>query len=166
LIEITTVRDSGEIGTVASLAKEIWYEYYVPVIGRAQVDYMVPRFQSAAAIREQIAGGLEYYLIAAENAPAGYIAIQRQPTEQALFISKLYIRKSVRGRGLARCALSFLVSLCRRESLKLIWLTVNKRNPAIETYKRLGFRHVADVVTDIGDGFVMDDYRMEKLVED
>ena len=166
MIEISRVCDSGEIETVASLAKEIWYEYYVPIIGRAQVDYMVPKFQSAAAISEQIANGLEYYLIALEGTPAGYFAIQRQPTKQDLFISKLYIRKSERGRGLARYALSFANAICKRESVKLIWLTVNKRNPAVESYERLGFKIVADIVADIGSGFVMDDYRMEKVVDD
>jgi hypothetical protein len=41
---------------------------------------------------------------------------------------------------------------------------VNKYNFAIDVYKRLGFVTVADEVNDIGNGFVMDDYVMEKAV--
>ena len=57
LIEIKVVRDSDEIATVARLAREIWHEYYAPIIGQAQVDYMVPKFQSESAIAEQIGDG-------------------------------------------------------------------------------------------------------------
>jgi hypothetical protein len=35
---------------------------------------------------------------------------------------------------------------------------------AINAYKRWGFRITDEVVADIGEGFVMDDYRMEKLL--
>src|SRR5215510_7020840 len=93
LIEIKPVRDSGEIETVARLAHEIWTEHYVPIIGLAQVEYMVPKFQSVAAVTAQIADGLEYFLISLEGTPAGYFAIQRQPEKHSLFLSKLYVRK-------------------------------------------------------------------------
>ena len=164
LIEIKPVRDSAEIEIVARLAHEIWNEHYVPIIGLAQVQYMVPKFQSAAAVSAQIAGKLEYFLIRREGAPAGYFAFERQPDKRSLFLSKLYVRKDMRGHGLARHALSYVDSVCRDASLTTIWLTVNKRNPAVGTYERLGFRNVAAVVADIGGGFVMDDYRMEKAV--
>jgi ribosomal protein S18 acetylase RimI-like enzyme len=161
---ITPVRDSAEIETVARLAHEIWNEHYVPIIGLAQVQYMVPKFQSAAAVAAQIADGLEYFLIGRAGAPVGYFAFERQPATRSLFLSKLYVRKDMRGHGLARQALSHLDSVCRSASLTTIWLTVNKRNPAIGTYERLGFKTVAAVVADIGGGFVMDDYRMERTV--
>ena len=164
MIAITAVREGAEIETVARLAQEIWHEYYVPIIGLAQVQYMVPKFQSAAAIAAQIADGLEYFLIGLEGAAAGYFAIQRQPEKQSLFLSKLYVRKDMRGRGLARQALRHIDAVCRGASLTTIWLTVNKHNPAVGTYERLGFETVAAVVADIGGGFVMDDYRMEKKV--
>jgi hypothetical protein len=45
-------------------------------------------------------------------------------------------------------------------------LRVNKRNAAaIRSYLRSGFVFQEDVVTDIGSGFVMDDYVMEKGIE-
>jgi GNAT superfamily N-acetyltransferase len=131
LIEITPVRDSAEIETVARLAYEIWSEHCVPIIGLAQVQYMVPKFQSAAAITAQIADGLEYFLIGLEGAAAGYFAIQRQPEKHSLFLSKLYVRKDMRGRGLARHALSYIDAVCKGASLTTIWLTVNKRNAAV-----------------------------------
>ena len=44
-----------------------------------------------------------------------------------------------------------------------MYLTVNKGNDlGIRAYKGTGFQIVEAVVTDIGEGFVMDDYVMEK----
>jgi hypothetical protein len=58
--------------------------------------------------------------------------------------------------------MEFIEGLARRRGLDSLWLTVNKGNPAVQAYQRLGFRITADLVVDIGGGFVMDDFRMEK----
>jgi ribosomal protein S18 acetylase RimI-like enzyme len=53
----------------------------------------------------------------------------------------------------------------REMRCKAVRLRVNKRNaPAIRSYLRAGFRFTEDIVSDIGSGFVMDDYVMEKAV--
>ena len=41
----------------------------------------------------------------------------------------------------------------------MIWLTVNKHNNGtIAVYKKFGMKIIRSQVTDIGNGFVMDDY--------
>ena len=51
-----------------------------------------------------------------------------------------------------------------QKSYKSIQLTVNKYNTnTISAYKKWGFEIIDSVVTDIGEGFVMDDYIMEWL---
>lgn len=46
-----------------------------------------------------------------------------------------------------------------------LWLTVNKDNAgAIAWYTRKGFKNAGAIVQDIGAGYVMDDYRMEKSI--
>lgn len=153
---------------VAALAHEIWYEYYVPLIGRAQVDYMVARFQSVAAMQAQIEQGYEYFLVQRQHetgkwSDIGYCAVQAQPG-RVMFLSKFYLHHAARGSGTGRRCMEFIEGLARRRELSLLWLTVNKGNPAVQAYQRLGFRIAADLVVDIGGGFVMDDYRMEKAL--
>jgi len=58
--------------------------------------------------------------------------------------------------------MEFIEGLARERALNLLWLTVNKGNPAVKSYQRLGFRIESAIVMDIGNGFVMDDFRMEK----
>lgn len=151
-----------EFAAIARIAAEIWYEYYVPIIGRAQVDYMVPRFQSSAAMLEQARGGHEYFSMQQDGALVGYLALQPQPEAGRLFISKLYLHRDARGRGTGRAAMEFIEGIARQRGLGLLWLTVNKENPSVQAYQRMGFEIAAAVVMDIGGGFVMDDFRMEK----
>lgn len=41
----------------------------------------------------------------------------------------------------------------------MVWLTVNKHNdPAIEVYRHWEMKIIRSEVTDIGNGYVMDDY--------
>ena len=50
---------------------------------------------------------------------------------------------------------------------KKIQLTVNKNNiNTIKAYEKWGFKTIDSVVTDIGYGFVMDDYIMEYSLEE
>jgi GNAT superfamily N-acetyltransferase len=168
-LRFTLVLTPQQLAEVERLAREIWFEYYVPLIGRAQVDYMLERFQSMPAMQGQIAEGYEYFLIERAKdtgAPGaiGYLAIRPDLSERALFLSKLYVLAAERGTGAGRWALTFVETVARSRGLQRVWLTVNKGNPARFVYERLGYARVADVVTDIGGGFVMDDYRMEKFL--
>jgi ribosomal protein S18 acetylase RimI-like enzyme len=89
----------------------------------------------------------------------GYSAVQ--PREKHLFLSKIYVRRDYRSKGIAR---SFLneIQKCRFDRIRL---TVNINNHgAIAMYKKVGFEIIDEVKVDIGGGFFMDDYVMEKII--
>lgn len=155
----------ADLAPLASLAREIWNEYYVSLIGQAQVDYMLEQFQSVSAMRRQLAEGYEYFVVREAGRLIGYMAVKPETEERRLFISKFYLHKASRGSGTGRLCMEFLEKLAHQRGLKRLWLTVNKENPSVKVYERLGFRIAADIVMDIGNGFVMDDYRMEKSLD-
>ena len=162
---LVRVCSDEHISEVARLAREIWQEHYVSIIGRKQVEYMLEKFQSEQAIREQLAGGYEYYIAAHDGRNEGYMAVMPNIREATLMMSKIYVRKSARGCGIGRKMLAFAEDLCRRRSIKAICLTVNKNNShSIQWYSRMGFVNTGPTIQDIGAGFVMDDYRMEKII--
>jgi ribosomal protein S18 acetylase RimI-like enzyme len=162
---MTIIEASTENHTdiIESLAREIWTEHFIPIIGRPQVDYMLARFQSKQAITEQIASGVLYFLMEEGRSFIGYIAVQ--PRGDELFLSKIYVRSSHRTRGYGRKAVQFVETLARERGLRKIMLTVNRNNTgAIRSYEKFGFKNIGSLVQDIGSGFVMDDYVMEKIV--
>ncbi len=161
LIEI--VSDENQIVIIEGLACEIWNEYFTAIIGKAQVDYMLEKFQSKKVITEQIENGFLYFLIKNNNDPVGYIGVI--PEDKQLFLSKLYITLAERGKGHGRKAIEFLEELAIEKNLSKISLTVNRNNSAtINMYKKLGFENRGTTVQDIGNDFVMDDYKMEKKI--
>ena len=160
---IEKVLNENKIELVAGLAYKIWHEYFTPIIGKAQVVYMLEKFQSKKVIAEQIENGFLYFLIKNNNEYIGYIGVLAK--EKQLFLSKFYIASAERGKGHGRKAVEFLEKLAIEKGLGKISLTVNKNNLAtINTYKKLGFESRGSIVQDIGKNFVMDDYIMEKNV--
>lgn len=155
---IHLAKNESEIQAIATLAEEIWNQHFVPIIGKEQVDYMVDKFQSYEALKNQISReGYEYFEIFCEGKLAGYTGVHQE--KDCLFLSKLYIHQSFRGRHLATKTLNFLTELCKERGLHKIWLTCNKYNEnTLKIYGHLGFCITDSQVADIGNGFVMDDY--------
>ena len=165
MAEIRHVATDQDIAAVARLAERIWNEHYRPIIGQEQVDYMLDSFQSEEAIADQIAGDFEYYLLCRDGAAVGYLAVVAKPDDSKMKLSKIYVRGDLRGEGLGREMMEFAEELCREWGYEALWLTCNKRNTdSLAFYERMGFQNTGPVVQDIGQGFVMDDYRMEKVV--
>lgn len=164
--DITPVQTPKQIAQVAGLVRDIWTDHYTPIIGHTQVDYMLNKFQSQQAIATQISDGYEYYLTLHNQKPAAYLALLPDTDDATCLISKIYVSRAARNLGLGRALLNFTENLCRQRQLHTLWLTVNKQNAtAINWYTRKGFINIGPILQDIGGGFVMDDYRMEKRVD-
>lgn len=157
VVEFIIVDNPEAIAQVAKLAREIWNQHYLPVIGKEQVDYMLETIQSEDAIKQQINEGYQYYLIFYNQAKSGYFSVKDKGKK--LFLSKLYVLDSCRGKGIGKQTINFIKSSFDNS---IIQLTVNKRNTdSIAFYKKIGFKIIDYVEMDIGNGFVMDDYVME-----
>ena len=155
-MELKEVRLS-EIKDFAKMCSAIWHEYWPCILSGEQIDYMVEKFQSEKAIMHQIEKeNYTYYFIVVNNEIAGYTGLA--PKDGYLFLSKLYLRKEYRHRGLGKKVFDKIKTF----GYSRIRLTVNKHNTsAYQAYLKYGFQTIESVKTDIGSGFVMDDYVME-----
>lgn len=152
------VRDTLQVENVVQLADIIWREYYLPIIGEEQVDYMLRNLQSAEKIIDDIATEkMEYFLIATGNEEIGYVGIEWQDTY--LFISKLYLLQTERGKGHSTLIMQELVKKAFEKDKSALQLSVNKYNlSAIHFYEKTGFLKIDSIISPIGEGFMMDDY--------
>lgn len=163
MIKIRLASANHEYEKIEELAKIIWEEHYIPVIGKEQVIYMLAKYQSANAIKNQVSTGFLYYLVFIDEKAVCYFSYKRE--DIALFLSKIYVMKSARGKGIAKEVLRFIERKATEISVGQIYLTVNKENiKAISAYEKMGFEYVESLVMSIGHGFVMDDYKMEKKI--
>ena len=96
----------------------------------------------------------------------GFVILQgcRNPM-QSIELKRIVLQTRVHGRGLGAAALQWIEDRAREARCARLRLRVNKSNAlAIRAYQRAGFAFVEDICTDIGGGFFMDDYVMEKPV--
>lgn len=161
IIKIITKQDIKEL---ASSAYIVWHEWFESIIGKKQVDYMLDKFQSEKALTEQITkNGYEYYAIKKDNKIIAYTGLH--PESDKMFLSKLYVLKDYRGQGLSSLLLEKVYSRARECRLNKVYLTVNRNNKnSIDIYLKKGFKVVKEQKADIGSGFVMDDFIMEKTL--
>ena len=160
-LDIIPVTDSSEIEQTAALALTIWNEHYVPIIGQAQVDYMLEKFQNSQAIAQQINNHTFYYLARDPESNRGYCALQPEHSEQSVKLSKIYVLKQNQRRGIGSTLMRFIEQQCINWQAQHLWLTVNKYNTqAIQFYLKMDFEITEALQIDIGNGFIMDDYKM------
>ena len=162
---IKQVAEQRDIQVVSALACEIWNEYFVCIIGKPQVDYMLSHFQSVQAITAQLESGQEYYLLKLDTKPVGYLSLVPNSPRGKMMISKIYIKQVIRGAGMGNYLLDFVKDQCKKRGLHSILLTVNRNNQStIEWYLRRGFKVTDEIKKDIGAGYFMDDFVMEMAV--
>ena len=155
---------SSDFETLEKMAYESWHSAYDGLLGAVQVDYMLKKFQSAAAMREQTQRqNYTYYFVVCGGESIGYCALQGQGNE--LFLSKVYLQERVRSRGIGQQVLSFVMEEAQRRGAKRVYLTVNKHNArAIRAYEKSGFLREGEECTAIGGGYYMDDYIYAKYL--
>ena len=163
MVEIITANTKEQYILIERLGKVVWREHYTSIIGEKQVEYMLNKFQTAKVIENQVSQGYHYYIISQNENPAGYLSIKKD--DDTLFLSKFYVLKGFRGQGLGKAAMQFIETEAKQNNCNKISLTVNKYNTnSISVYENIGFINTGDLVVDIGDGFIMDDYTMEKPI--
>lgn len=164
MIEINIVNTVANYKLIEQLAGVIWREHYIPITGEGQVEHMLKKYQSAIAISNQVESGFQYFIIYNDKIPVGYLSIKKE--SDSLFLSKIYVLKDYRGMKIGKTAMLFIEDKARALDCARVVLTVNKNNTnSILAYKRFGFKNLGSVVKDIGNGYVMDDYKMEKKLQ-
>jgi len=163
-VKILPVNSPTRKMAVASLAEIIWNEWFPSIISQEQVNYMVQKYQSMPAIDEAIEkNGYEYYLLILGDTPIGYIGLVAE--EDALLLSKLYLMKPFRGQRRSNILFDKAEEVAKEKGFKKVRLFVNRHNyNSIRVYLRKGYRIIEEKKTDIGEGFVCDDFLMEKEI--
>ena len=154
----------ADIPTIRDLAHRTWPATFGGILGAAQIDYMLERMYAPAALREQMRDLGHAFLLALDDAgePRAYVSYQLDYLPAAAKIHKLYVLPQGQRGGYGRALLEAVAKTALQAGQQRLRLDVNFQNPAIGFYERLGFRKVDEVTTDIGGGFLMEDYVFER----
>jgi ribosomal protein S18 acetylase RimI-like enzyme len=155
-----------QLPEVQRLARAVWHAHYPGIITSAQIDYMLERGYALPVLERFIAThdrGL--YIALFDGVPSGFAAwyLTDNPAEAKL--DKLYVLPSCQRLGLGGQLIAHVADRARAAKATTLILNVNRHNrQAIRAYEKRGFAIRTEVVVDIGNGYVMDDYVMYRTL--
>ncbi len=155
IMEFIIAINESDFKKISKMSDVIWHIAYKNILDEEQIIYMLDKFLSINAIKENINSGYKYILLEENDTFMGFFAYEFK--DDYIFLSKLYILPEFQNIGLARASINYL------KNYRLpIRLTVNKFNEnAVVKYEKMGFKKIDSIVTDIGSSYVMDDYVYE-----
>jgi ribosomal protein S18 acetylase RimI-like enzyme len=151
---------------IRAIAEEVWPKTYGSILGQAQFDYMMNMMYSVASLQLQANEKQHHFILAKENEiTVGFAAYEFNCNQTGKTkIHKIYILSTQHGKGIGKVLMDYIVNEAKAQNNTALFLNVNKYNPAQHFYKKLGFDIVEEIVIDIGQGYLMDDYVMEKVI--
>jgi diamine N-acetyltransferase len=153
-----------DFATIEALARTIWLAHYTTIITHEQIEYMLNgRFTPENLGRYLDAADRWMRVLRIDDEAVGYLSYALTEAPREMKLEQLYLLPSLHGRGLGKRMLEHVETHASELGCDTLMLQVNKHNSkAIEVYRRTGFAVRQEVVIDIGSGYVMDDYIMEK----
>jgi len=154
----------NQFTAVRAIAYEVWPKTYGEILTDAQLEYMLDMMYSVSALQEQANFKRHHFvLIYVDGEAVGFASYEHNANEsRKTKIHKIYILSSQQGKGTGKTLIGFIEQQALVFGDKSLFLNVNKYNSAIHFYQKTGFVIAKEEVIDIGNGFVMDDYVMEK----
>lgn len=157
--------NKSQLHHVRDLAYAIWPIAYGEILSEAQLDYMLENFYVIPSLEEQMKNN-HVFLLAEENGVfygfASYEINCKNSGKTKLH--KIYVLPETQGKGVGKQLLSEVEIAAKNEGNHFLFLNVNRYNIAQEFYKKLGFSIVHEEDIDIGNGYLMEDYVMEKKI--
>ncbi|WP_129716770.1 GNAT family N-acetyltransferase [Pedobacter sp. SYP-B3415] len=153
----------SDIETIRKIAQITWQPTYVPIIGQPQVDYMLEKMYNPGELQRQFMAGHTFLLAEKPEQVCGFAGFSVSNAKEHLFkLHKLYVLPEANGLGIGKLLISEVTDQVRKLGGKRLELNVNRLNKAYDFYLRAGFVVRETVDLDIGEGYFMNDYIMEK----
>jgi ribosomal protein S18 acetylase RimI-like enzyme len=156
---------TGDIPLIREINLQVWPQTYADILSQQQIDYMLEMMYSEASLKKQMnEEGCRFFIIYEFNEPVGFSSISE--TEPGLWkLHKIYVLPGQQGKGTGKYMISFLLDEIKKQNGRSLILQVNRFNKAKDFYEKLGFTVIKEADFEIGNGYFMNDYVMEKIID-
>jgi GNAT superfamily N-acetyltransferase len=163
-IRKATVKD---VEIIRSLAKEIWYDTYLPILAEEQLEYMLAGIYSTKKLTTQIKNNEQTYLLVVEDEQVVAFAAYspREENPEIYKLHKIYCLPATQGKGYGKLLINTVCDAVIKAGKHLLELNVNRYNKARDFYEKMGFKIIYEEDVPIGPYF-MNDYVMRKQITD
>lgn len=160
-----SIRKAGaaDVTLIHDLAWQIWPVAYRDILSDDQITYMLHLLYNEEKLLEQIEQQVTFIIASEKLQPVGFASFSLiRPAVYKLH--KLYVLPSQQGKGTGRFVIDYLEKFMSSAGAGALHLNVNRQNSAKKFYEKLGFTVIDEEDTDIGNGYFMNDFVMEKLL--
>jgi ribosomal protein S18 acetylase RimI-like enzyme len=154
----------ADISTIQDIANTTWPITYGEILSKEQLDYMMDLIYSDESLINQIQQQEQLFYIAYEETSVlAFIGIEHNYKDEAVTrIHKIYILPEAQGKGIGKLLIDAVQKIANENNSTSLSLNVNRFNKALAFYQKLGFEIIAEENIEIGNGYLMEDYKMEK----
>jgi GNAT superfamily N-acetyltransferase len=164
---MTTISEATveDFETIRTIAHKAWPVAYGEILSKEQLDYMLEKMYSEATLLDNLNKGHRFILVKEDSVCMGFASFEHHYlNEKCTRLHKIYLLPETQGKGLGKFLLERIVALAKENHSDRISLNVNRFNKAYVFYKKIGFEVVAEEDLAIGNGYLMEDYKMEKKI--
>jgi len=167
--------------TIRQIAHATWPDTFGEILSGEQIDYMLRLMYNVPELAKQADQGVVFKLLLEgqrghQNAnpnphylraavtrfkPVGYVGFQLEYLPNTAKIHKIYLLPTTQGKGYGKAMIQEAAKIARNNGQQKLRLDVNYQNKAIGFYEHLGFVKLKRHNTDIGHGYLMEDWIME-----
>ena len=150
----------SDIPIIKEIAEKAWRPTYDHILTEQQTLYMLDLMYNSLTLENQINGNIAFFMVDLGQKTVGYFSVEIL-NEQKVKLHKLYLDPTQKQQGLGKKIIQFIRDWTLTNQRESIILNVNKNNSAVQFYQKMGFIIIEELILDIGEGYVMDDFVMQ-----
>jgi len=151
----------SDIPLIRDLSLKVWPQTYASILSTDQIGHMMEMMYSEPALKQQLKQRNEFVIVNDGADPVGFASFG--PDSPGIYkLHKIYLLPNMQGKGAGKFVIDQIVAAMKRKGAMALRLNVNRNNKAVDFYNKMGFEIIREEDIDIGNGFFMNDYVMEK----
>lgn len=148
---------------INGLAVNTWPDAYGKILSQHQIEYMLDEMYSRNAITDQISlKGHHFLILSNDQKDLGFASYELNHLSGITKLHKLYVLPETQGTGAGRLLMAKVEDAARANGNDKVILNVNRYNSAVNFYLKNGYVKVKEEDINIGNGYLMEDFVMEK----
>jgi len=140
----------GRLDDLVKLSREAYIDNYRHIWTDSGANYLEKNFTKEVLEIDFLDTNIFYFFVCNDDEQIGFVklhinwAVKDYPSEEAIYLERLYLKKAFCGRGIGSEVMQKLFKISESYSKKAIWLRAMPSTPAVRFYSRLGFQSIAE----------------------
>ncbi|GLB52935.1 N-acetyltransferase [Neptunitalea chrysea] len=155
----------NDVFLIRELALKVWPDTFKSILSEQQIAYMMDMMYSVPALQEQLKNNCRFLIIKKEDSAVGFVSFEigYNQNPEVTKLHKIYILSEYQSKGLGKITINKVATIAKENNCTILALNVNRYNAnAIISYEKIGFTKTKVENINIGNGYLMEDYIMEK----